>query len=169
MKIKTRVSNRNMAYFLTGVIVIVNIISVLMPLFFLYTFPTSSITNIFFTFPWLLLFIFGSVFLVYFIITGVFHFEFKADNYIIEIRSRRTISSYFSAKVKYIDMPISSIENFNFFKRPFTFNTTLMVKVKVSSRRAIAKRFNFALLSKKQKDEIRITLEKIFQNNRLNG
>ena len=169
MKIKTRVSNRNMAYFLTGVIVIVNIISVLTPLFFLYTFPTSSITNIFFTFPWILLFIFGIIFLVYFIFIGVYHFEFRADNYIIEIQSRRTISSYFYTKANYIDMPISSIEKFTFFNRPFTFNTTLMVKVKVSHRRVSAKRFNFAFLSKKQKDEMEITLEKIVQNNRLNG
>ena len=169
MMIKTRVSNRNAAYLITAIIVIVNTISILIPLFFLYTFPTSSITNIFFTFPWLLLFIFGSVFLVYFIITGVFHFEFKADNYIIEIRSRRTISSYFYTKANYIDMPISSIEKFTFFNRPFTFNTTLMVKVKVSHRRVSAKRFNFAFLSKKQKDEMESTLEKIVQNNRLNG
>ena len=169
MRIKTRVSNRNAAYLVTVIIVIMNTLSILIPLFFLYTFPTSSITNIFFTFPWLFIFIFGIIFLVYFIIIGVYHFEFKADNYIIEIRSRRTISSYFYTKTHYIDMPISSIEKFTFFNRPFTFNTTLMVKVKISQRRVIAKRFHFAFLSKKQKVEMESTLKKIVQNNRLNG
>lgn len=169
MRIKTRVDNKNAAYILTSIIVIMNTISVLIPLFFSYTFPTSSITNIFFTFPWILLFIFGIIFLVYFIFIGVYHFEFRADNYIIEIQSRRTISSYFYTKANYIDMPISSIEKFTFFNRPFTFNTTLMVKVKVSHRRAIAKRFNITFLSKKRKDEMERTLEKIVQNNRLNG
>lgn len=165
MRIKTRVDNKNAAYIVTAIIVIMNTISVLIPLFFSYTFPTSSITNIFFTFPWILLFIFGIIFLVYFIIIGVYHFEFKADNYIIEIQSRRTISSYFFTKANYIDMPISSIEKFTFFNRPFTFNTTLMIKVKISHRRKIVKRFNLSFLSKKQKEVMKSTLEKIVQNN----
>ena len=47
MRIKTRVDNKNAAYLVTSIIVIMNTISILIPMFFLYTFPTSSITNIF--------------------------------------------------------------------------------------------------------------------------
>ncbi|MEE2699910.1 MAG: hypothetical protein VYD71_00915 [Bacteroidota bacterium] len=169
MRVNTKVSNKNVAYLATALIVIVNVVCILIPLFFLYIFPTSTLTSLFFSFPGFLLFVFGIIFLIYFVVVGVYSFEFKADNYIIEIRSKRTISSYFYTKSNYIDMPISSIEKFSFFNRSFTFNTTLMVKVRVSHRRSIAKRFNFTFLSKAQEQSIIETLEKIVHKNRLDG
>ncbi len=169
MGINAKISNKEKAYIATFLIIIINMVSIILPIFFLQIFPTSNITKTFFSFPWYCLIIFGLLISIYFIFTGVYYFVFEANNYIIEIRSKRTISSFFFSRKKYLEIPISSIQKFTFFNRPFTFNTTLMVKVKLSHRRAIAKRFNFAFLSKKQKDEMKSALEKIIQNNQLNG
>ena len=169
MGIKSKESNKDKAYAATFVIIIINIITIILPIFFLQIFPTSSITKMFFSFPWCFLIVFGVVFSIYFIFTGIYYFDFKSDKYIIEIRSRRTISSYLSSKTNYLEMPISSIDKFSFFNRPFSLNTTLMVKVKVSHKRAIAKRFNLSFLNKKQKDEISNILEEIIKINHLNG
>ena len=169
MGIKAKISNKDKAYAATFVIIMINMVSIILPVFFLQTFPTSSITKVFFSSPWCSLIVFGVVFSIYFIWTGVYYFDFKADKYIIEIRSRRTISSYFFSRSNYLEMPISSIEKFSFFNRPFSLNTTLMVKVKISHKRVIAKRFNLTFLSNKHKEEISNTLEEIIKNNHLNG
>lgn len=44
-----------------------------------------------------------------------------------------------------------------------------MIKVRVSKRRVIAKRFNVTFLSKVQQEEIIKNLEEIIRNNHLNG
>ena len=162
-----RTSNRKFAYLMTVVIVIVNFITIIIPLFFLYTFPTSKLTFIFFTYPNNLISIFGVLFFIYFAITGIFYFTFKADRYIIEVRSKRIILGYLLNKVDYIDIPVGSIVRFTFFNRPLTFNTTLMVKVKVSSRRTVSKRFQISFLSKKKIAKITESLEEIVRNNNL--
>ncbi|OUV75746.1 MAG: hypothetical protein CBC83_02185 [Flavobacteriales bacterium TMED123] len=169
MGINTKISNKENAYKATFLLIIIIIVSIILPIFFLQIFPTSTITKTLFSSPWCFLILFGLIVSIYFIFTGVYYFVFEANNYIIEIGSKRTVSSYFSSKSNYIEMPISSIEKFGFFNRPFTFNTILMVKFKVSRRKSIAKRFNFAFLSKKQKDEMISVLQKIIQNNQLNG
>jgi len=92
MKKKThRVSNRKIAYLITAVIVLVNFITIVIPLFFLYTFPDSKLAFIFFSYSNNLISIFGVFFFIYFVITGVFYFTFIVDSYIIEVKSRRTI------------------------------------------------------------------------------
>lgn len=168
MKVNCKVSNKTTAYFITIVIILTTIITVTTPLFLLYYFPSSKIAMIFFSFPSICIFIFGMFVLFYFLAVGIYHFEFKADQYIIMLKSRRVIFSYLSSKVNFLEMPNSSIMKFTFFNRPFTFNTTLMIKLKVSSRRAIAKRFNFAFLRKQQQEALRDTLERIIQHNNLN-
>lgn len=163
MRNNYRISNQKTAYILTVIIVFINIITIVIPLFFLYTFPTSKIAILFFSYPNNLLIIFGVVFLIYFIITGVHYFDFKADKYIIEIKSNRTISSYF------FEIPLGSIKRFIFLKRPYTFNSTLMIKVKVSSRKSVAKRFQISFFNKEQRAKITESLEEIVQNNNLDG
>jgi hypothetical protein len=163
MRNNYRISNQKTAYILTVIIVFINIITIVIPLFFIYTFPTSKIAILFFSYPSNLLIIFGVVFLIYFIITGVHYFDFKADKYIIEIKSNRTISSYF------FEIPLGSINRFTFLKRPYTFNSTLMIKVKVSSRKSVAKRFQISFFNKEQRAKITESLEEIVQNNNLDG
>ena len=169
MRNNYRISNQKTAYILTVIIVFINIITIVIPLFFLFTFPTSKIAILFFSYPSNLLIIFGVVFLIYFIITGVHYFDFKADKYIIEIKSNRTISSYFFAKKNFFEIPLGSIKRFTFLKRPYTFNSTLMIKVKVSSRKSVAKRFQISFFNKEQRAKITESLEEIVQNNNLDG
>ena len=167
MKNNCRVSNQKLAYTITAVIVFVGVITIVIPLFFLYTFPASKLAFMFFSYPNNLMSIIGFLVVIYFVISGVFYFTFKVDNYIIEVSSRRTILGYFFNKVDFIDMPVGSIVKFTFFNRPLTFNTTLMVKVKISSRRAVAKRFQISFLSKKKIAKITESLEEIVRNNNL--
>jgi len=164
-----RISNQKITYVLTGIIILIIIITIGIPLFFLYTFPASKIAILFFSYPNNLLIIFGTVFLIYFIITGVHYFDFKSDKYIIEIKSKRTIFGYLIKKNNFIDIPINLIERFTFYNRPYTFNTILMVKVKVSDRRTIAKRFQVSFLTKKSRALITASLDEIVRNNNANG
>jgi len=164
-----RVSNRKIAYLITAVIVLVNFITIIIPLFFLYTFPDSKLAFIFLSYPNNLISIFGAFFFIYFLITGVFHFTFRVDSYIIEVKSRRTILGFFIKKNNIIEMPKTSVLKYAFYNRPLTFNTTLMVKVKVSSKKTIAKRFNISFLSKKQKELLEQRLEKIILKNGIDG
>ena len=66
-------------------------------------------------------------------------------------------------------MPKTTILNYAFYNRPFTFNSTLMIKVKVSRKRTVARRFQISFLSKKKKELMEQSLEKIIQNNGLDG
>ena len=170
MKKKThRVSNRKIAYLITAMIVLINFITIIVPLFFLYTFPDSKLTFIFFSYPNNLISILGAFFFIYFVITGVFHFTLRVDSYIIEVKSKRTILGFFIKKNNFIEMPKTSVLKYAFYKRYFTFNTTLMVKVKASNKKTIAKRFHLSFLSKKKKEFIVQVLDKIIQKNALDG
>ena len=169
MRNNFRISNQKLAYTITVVIVFVSVITIVTPLFFLYTFPTSKLTFMFFSYPNNLMSIIGFLLIIYFVISGVFYFTFKVDNYIIEVKSRRVILGFFATKNNHIEMPKSTILKYAFYNRPFTFNSTLMIKVKVSRKRTVAKRFQLSFLSKKKKELIEQSLEKIIQNNGLDG
>ena len=169
MRNNCKVSNQKIAYTITAVIVFVSIIAIVIPLFFLYISSSGNVANFLFSFPNYWMSIFGVLFLMYFIIIGVFHFTFKVDNYIIEVKSRRVILGFFATKSHYIEMPKSAILKYAFYNRPFTFNSTLMLKVKVSRKRTVARRFQISFLSKKKKELMKQSLEKIIQNNGLDG
>ena len=72
-----RTSNRKFACLITAVIVFVNFITIVVPLFFLYTFPTSKLAFMFFAYPNNLISIISFSFVIYFVISGVFYFTFK--------------------------------------------------------------------------------------------
>jgi len=169
MRNNFRISNQKLTYTITAVIVFVSVITIVIPLFFLYTFPTSKLAFMFFSYPNNLLSALGSFFFIYFVITGVFHFTFRVDSYIIEVKSKRTILGFFIKKNNFIEMPKTSVLKYAFYKRYFTFNTTLMVKVKASNKKTIAKRFHLSFLSKKKKEFIVQVLDKIIQKNALDG
>ncbi|MBC8265909.1 MAG: hypothetical protein H8E84_02995 [Flavobacteriales bacterium] len=162
-------SNLKSAYLITAVIFFVGMITLALPLFFIKTFPSSILTTTFTSFPYSLISVFGLAFLLYFIFTGVYFYTFIIDNYIVEIKSKRTISGFFSKKNNIIEMPKRTIVRYAFYNRPFTFNTTLMIKIKLSERKSLAKRFQLSFLTKKQKEKISVILDNIVENNNLNG
>lgn len=98
--------------------------------------------------------------ILYFIIIGEYYFNIKIDPYIIQIISYKPLSSLFREK-DYIDIPHNMLEDYAFFKRPLSFNKTLMLKIKTDSGKIIIKRFNLTLISKYKIDVIRRKLNKI--------
>ena len=62
MRNNCRVSNQKLAYTITAVIVFVSVITIVIPLFFLYTFPTSKLAFMFFSYPNNLMSIIGFLF-----------------------------------------------------------------------------------------------------------
>ena len=169
MKNNCRVSNQKLAYTITAVIAFVGVITIVIPLFFLYISSSGSLVSSLFSYPNNLVSIISLLFLIYFIITGVFYVTFKVDNYIIEIQSRRVILGFFTKKNSYIEMPKTTVLKYAFYNRSFTFNSTLMIKIKVSRRKTVAKRFQISFLSKKKKELIEQSLKKIIQKNGLDG
>jgi hypothetical protein len=103
-------------------------------------------------------------FILYIIITGFYYYRLKIDAYIMYVTSSRTISGLFMSK-NYIEVPHDMFVGFSFFNRSFSFNKTLMIKIKNDSGKTIIKRFNLSFLS--EREELRITkfLEKIIAKN----
>ena len=62
---------------------------------------------------------------------------------------------------EFIDVSHEMIEEFSFFSRSFSFNKTLMLKIRTASGRRVAKRFNLTLLSEEKEKEISRILKKI--------
>ena len=79
MKNNYKFSNQKLAYTITAVIVFVSFITIVIPLFFLYTFPTSQLAFMFFSYSNNLMSIIGFLIVIYFVISGVFYFTFKGN------------------------------------------------------------------------------------------
>ncbi len=80
------------------------------------------------------------------------------------ITSYRTISGLLKVK-NYIEVPHDMLRKFTFFKRPFTLNKTLMLRLQDVSGKKIIKRFNLSFLSKSEELRISEVLEKIIAKN----
>ena len=102
--------------------------------------------------------------ILYIIITGFYYYSIKIDTYIIYVTSSRTISGLFMSK-NYIEVPHDMFVGFSFFNRSFSFNKTLMIKIKNDSGKTIIKRFNLSFLSEREELRISKFLEKIIAKN----
>jgi hypothetical protein len=102
--------------------------------------------------------------ILYVIYTGIFYFNIKIDSYIIDVRSYRIISGIFKPP-NYIDISHAMLSEFSFFKRPFSFNKTFMIKIETDSGKKVVKRFNLTFLSKKEEERISKVLEQIIAKN----
>ena len=150
--------NRSKALVLTFLISIFGLITLILPLFLINIIPQSILGNFLNNNSFIF---FGSfLILLYFIYTGVFFYNIKIDPYIIQITSYRTLTSVFSHR-DYIDIPHSMLISYSFFDRPYTFNTTLMLKITTTNKRIIAKRFTLSLITRKEQKEISEILDKI--------
>ena len=147
---------------MTFMIVIFTLITIIIPSLFVKYIPQSIIGSylginanlIFIAIPILL----------YFIYTGVFIHYIKIDPYIINISSYRSITSIFY-KRDYIDISHLMLMEYAFFNRPFTFNRTLMIKIKTDANRIVAKRFTLSLLGTKEQKRISKVLDQVLSNN----
>ena len=148
-----------LATFLT---ILFGIIIFVIPLLLINIFPQSAIgisfiNHIYYAYSILPI-------ILYIIITGFYYYSIKIDTYIMYVTSSRTISGLFMSK-NYIEVPHDMFVGFSFFNRSFSFNKTLMIKIKNDSGKTIIKRFNLSFLS--EREELRITkfLEKIIAKN----
>ena len=162
-------NNKTFAYSITILITLVGISTLLFPFLLARTFPSSNLGALITTLPFFVINILGGIFLIYFIITGVYYQSIIIDNYIAEIKSQRTITGIFSKQKNILEMPKKTILKYAFYTRPFTFNTILMIKVRLSERKTLVKRFKLSFLSKKEKKKIEKILDKILEENPVNG
>ena len=161
-KIKLTSNNRRKAILMTLLIIFFVVTTILIPLLLMRLIPQSGIGNyvlehLYYAYAFIPI-------LLYFIYTGVYFYKIKIDSYIIDIRSYRTISGVFKPS-NYIDVSHSMLRDFSFFNRSFSFNKTLMIKIKTTGGENVAKRFNVTFLSKKEEERISKVLEQIIAKN----
>ncbi len=147
------------ATFLT---ILFGIIIFVIPLLLVNIIPQSSIGNHFINHIYYAHSILPII--LYIIITGFYYYSIKIDTYIMYVTSSRTISGLFMSK-NYIEVPHDMFVGFSFFNRSFSFNKTLMIKIKSDSGKTIVKRFNLSFLSEREELRISKFLEKIIAKN----
>ena len=161
-KIKLISTNRKIVIIITLIIIAFVLITIFFPLLLMRLIPQSGVGHYllenldygYITIPILL----------YIIYTGIFYFNIKIDSYIIDIRSKRIILGIFKSP-NYIDIAHTMLSDFAFFNRSFSFNKTLMIKIKTDTGKKVAKRFNLTFLSKKEEKKISKVLEEIIAKN----
>ena len=161
-KIKLTSNNRRKAILITLLIILFGATTILIPFLLMRLIPQSGIGN--YVLEHLYYAYVSIPILLYFIYTGVYFYKIKIDSYVIDIRSYRTISGIFQPP-NYIDIAHAMLSEFSFFNRPFSFNKTLMIKIKTTNGKQIAKRFNLTFLSKKEEEKISKVLEQIIAKN----
>jgi hypothetical protein len=159
--INLRHNNINIAYFITTIVLVFGIFSIIVPLVFVYMLPHAGIT--YYIIQNQIFFLFSIPILLYFIINGVFLYELKIDSYVIQITSYRTLSGFFTSK-DYIDISHKMLKDYSFFDRPYSINKTLMLKIKSNGKNVI-KRFNITLISEKEIEKISKILDRIIAIN----
>ena len=128
----------------------------------LYAFPNLAFGD--YLFNNIVYIFFSTLILFYFVIARINYYTLKIDSYVIDIKIYRTVISVFNPK-DYIDISHDMFVDFSFFNRSFSFNKTLMVKIKNDSGKIIVKRFNLSFLSKREELRISKVLEKIIAKN----
>ena len=161
-RIKLICNNRKIATLITLIIIFYGLIVIIFPVLTLRLIPHSGIGN--YVLEHLYFGYFSVPIMLYVIYTGIFFYQIKIDSYIIDVRSRRTISGIFKAP-NYVDVSHAMLSDFSFFNRPFSFNKTLMIKIETDTGKKIAKRFNLTFLSKKEEKKISKVLEQIIAKN----
>jgi hypothetical protein len=161
-RIKLISTNRKIATLTTLIIITFGLITIFFPLLLLHLIPQSGIGNYFL--ERLYYGYFSIPILLYVIYTGIFYFNIKIDSYIIDVRSHRIISGIFKPP-NYIDIAHTMLSEFAFFNRPFSFNKTLMIKIKTDSGKKVAKRFDLTFLSKKEEERLSKVLGEIIARN----
>ena len=153
--------NREKAYIITFIISIIIIFTLVLPITAVFSIPLSGIGTFFIEYSYFSIFI--TFLLIYIIYTGVYFYYIRIDAYTINIFSYRTISGLFKEK-KITDMSLDMLVDYKFFNRPFSFNKTLMLKIKTDSGKKVAKRFDMSFLKHIEEKRIRLVLDKIISN-----
>ena len=160
--INLKSTNRKVSILATFLTILFGIIIFVIPLLLVNVIPQSAIGNYFINHIYYAYSILPII--LYIIIIGLYYYSIKIDTYIMYVTSSRTISGLFMSK-NYIEVPHDMFVGFSFFNRSFSFNKTLMIKIKNDSGKTIVKRFNLSFLSEREEHKISKVLEKIIAKN----
>jgi len=149
-------------------IIIFLIIGLVIGLITIYTFtvyliPESAIgkyilENIYY------MFILVSSIIIYFSITGIYYYRLNINSYVIQATSGDVLSSLISNN-DFFDISHDMLTDYSFFNRSFSFNKTLVLRIKKPKSKLITKRFNLTLISKKEIEKISNVLSEIIAKN----
>lgn len=106
------------------------------------------------------------VILLYFILVGQYYYRIKIDPYSIQVTSYRPIIDFFRKKDS-IDISHSMLDSFSFFNRSYSFNKTLMIRVRKSSGKKIIKRFELSLIGGQEVKKISNIFDDIVKKNKI--
>ena len=163
---KLLINNQKTANYLNFLMFFYILLFIVLPLQLSVLVPNSIFGTFFSDYKLLGLFTFVPVLLFFY--TGVFYNLIKIDSYIIDIKVFRTglmtILGIYSPK-DYIDISHEMFNGFSFYNRPFSFNTTLMIKIIKDNDKIIVKRFNLSFISKKEILRISKVLNQIIAKN----
>ena len=104
--------------------------------------------------------------LIYFLVARFNYYILKIDASVIDIKIYRAVIGIFNL-IDYVDISHEMFIDFSFSNRPFSFNKTLMLKVKTDKGETIKKNLNLSFLSKKEERKISRFLDKIIIKNKL--
>ncbi|CAI8225306.1 MAG: Uncharacterised protein [Cryomorphaceae bacterium] len=105
-------------------------------------------------------------FLIYFLIARINYYTIKIDNHLIDIKIYRTVIGLLKPK-SLVNVSHEMLTHFFFYNRSFSFNKSLMLKIKTNDEEIVKLNFNLSFLSKKDEQKIKRFLEKIIKQNKL--
>lgn len=104
--------------------------------------------------------------LLFFLIARINYYKIKIDDKLIDIRVYNTIVGLLKPK-EHINVSSENITHYFFYNRSFSFNKSLILKIKTNEEVIVKMNFNLSFLSKKDEQKIKRFLEKIININKL--
>ena len=162
-RVKLNSDNRIKIIVLVSLLYLFFIISFVLPLLFVKYLSFSGLGTFFIENRY---YGFISLFIVfYFILVGEYYYRIKIDPYSIQLTSYRPIIDFFRKKDS-IDISHSMLDSYSFFNRSYSFNKTLMIRVRNSSGKRIIKRFELSLMGNQEVKKISNIFDDIVKKNK---
>ena len=158
--------NRTKIIVLVSLLYLFFIISFILPLLFVKYLSFSGLGSFFIENRYYGFISLGVLF--YFIIVGEYYYRIKIDPYSIQLTSYRPIIDFFQEK-DHIDISHAMLDSYSFFNRSYSFNRTLMIRIRKSNGKKIIKRFELSLMREQELQNISNVLDDIVKKNKLDG
>tara|TARA_B100001250_G_scaffold351174_1_gene323200 strand:- start:244 stop:741 length:498 start_codon:yes stop_codon:yes gene_type:complete len=156
--IRVRENNKKIVSLVIAGILCLFFFAILMPFWFINFLELSGVGHFFQ--ENIMYAIISILIIFYFSIVGVYYYKIDIDSYVLQVTSYRVIFDLFKKK-DYVDFPHRMLLEYNFFNRKFSFNKTLMLRIKSNNGKIIIKRFNLSLISKKDIEKISRVLDRV--------
>ena len=157
--IDNKKSSRRLTVLVFVLLFLMLVIPLIFHLFFYYSsFYKFMISNLYLIYV-------GFLFFFYIIYYGIFYYKIKFEHSSFLIQSRRTLSSWFGAKVYNLELSNDMLIGFRFFRNFLSINDKLLIQMRSSSGRRSSVRIPLTLVGKKRKVKLTNILNNIIQNN----